>query len=110
MEKKNITFVANFILELTALMILFSILACADKHSNCEQWASSGECQINPDWMLVNCQESCGLCCELKSNLPNFLVIVVGFAAVKFDFETSKRFLLCTKCACIHDVAAVAGI
>lgn len=37
-------------------------LGCSDKHSNCEQWATSGECRTNPDWMLVNCQESCGLC------------------------------------------------
>lgn len=37
-------------------------LSCSDKHPNCEQWATSGECRTNPDWMLVNCQESCGLC------------------------------------------------
>ncbi|KAL9971353.1 hypothetical protein ACROYT_G023866 [Oculina patagonica] len=37
-------------------------LGCSDKHSNCQQWASSGECRSNPDWMLINCQESCGLC------------------------------------------------
>lgn len=37
-------------------------MACSDKHGNCQQWATDGECKANPDWMLVNCQQSCGLC------------------------------------------------
>ncbi|KAJ7393543.1 hypothetical protein OS493_006527 [Desmophyllum pertusum] len=46
-------------------------LGCADKHSNCEQWASAGECRTNPDWMLMNCQESCGLCFDEDLSDPS---------------------------------------
>ena len=57
----------------------FATVACADKHSNCKQWASSGECLTNPDWMLINCQESCGLCCELNSKLTWFIYFLICY-------------------------------
>ena len=59
----------------TTYVILHAILCtiphsiragCSDKHPECKEWAASGECRANPDWMLVNCQESCGLCGELN--------------------------------------------
>lgn len=28
----------------------------------CPQWASKGECGLNPNFMLRSCQKSCGLC------------------------------------------------
>eukprot|EP00794_Sanderia_malayensis_P015044 gene15044-16597_t len=36
--------------------------SCVDNHGDCAAWASSGECQKNPDWMLVNCKKSCNAC------------------------------------------------
>lgn len=30
-----------------------------DLHEKCQEWASSGECEINPSYMLVNCAPSC---------------------------------------------------
>jgi len=33
---------------------------CYDMDDNCAGWADSGECNANPDWMLPNCQMSCG--------------------------------------------------
>ena len=54
------------------LMRLFA--ACSDRHPDCAQWAGAGECKANPDWMLVNCQQSCGLCC--KSTLSLELVFI----------------------------------
>ncbi|CAL8095466.1 unnamed protein product [Orchesella dallaii] len=35
---------------------------CTDNHKDCQRWASSGECQKNPNWMMVNCKYSCNQC------------------------------------------------
>lgn len=35
---------------------------CEDHHSKCEMWADSGECQVNPRYMLHYCMMSCGVC------------------------------------------------
>merc|ERR1719282_261069 len=32
---------------------------CSNKRGDCEKLASSGECMINPGWMLENCQKAC---------------------------------------------------
>ena len=39
---------------------------CADSNSDCENWASDGECDNNPDYMLSNCMGSCGTCPPLS--------------------------------------------
>ena len=36
------------------------IVFCYFRH--CSTWASMGECQKNPSWMLMNCKISCGEC------------------------------------------------
>ncbi|KAI8485972.1 hypothetical protein Bbelb_362930 [Branchiostoma belcheri] len=36
--------------------------SCRDSNSNCGNWASIGECDANPDYMLDECAQSCGLC------------------------------------------------
>ncbi|CAL5224706.1 g7434 [Coccomyxa viridis] len=35
---------------------------CHDFEERCPQWASKGECGLNPNFMLRSCQKSCGLC------------------------------------------------
>ena len=35
---------------------------CKDEHENCGVWASSGECDINPGYMLNHCKISCDVC------------------------------------------------
>ena len=35
---------------------------CQDSDAQCATWASSGECQKNPGWMLKNCRRSCHQC------------------------------------------------
>ena len=30
-----------------------------DQHSNCQQWADSGECESNPGFMQKDCAQSC---------------------------------------------------
>ncbi|XP_002153867.3 zinc metalloproteinase nas-13 [Hydra vulgaris] len=37
---------------------------CKDKDVNCEEWAITGECKKNPDWMLKTCRKSCKVCAE----------------------------------------------
>lgn len=32
---------------------------CIDRHFQCSQFASNGECQRNPGWMIINCPASC---------------------------------------------------
>jgi hypothetical protein len=43
---------------------MFSILVfpCTDSNSDCPGWASDGECEANPNYMLSNCQLSCNTC------------------------------------------------
>ena len=36
------------------------VFFCCFRH--CATWASMGECQKNPSWMLMNCKISCGEC------------------------------------------------
>lgn len=36
---------------------------CFDKHpEDCPNWAQSGQCNDNPEFMLKECPTSCGLC------------------------------------------------
>ena len=36
--------------------------SCADTKDRCREWASAGECKINPTFMHKACAASCGLC------------------------------------------------
>ncbi|XP_045199753.2 zinc metalloproteinase nas-15-like isoform X2 [Mercenaria mercenaria] len=37
---------------------------CEDIHNSveCKGWADTGECDLNPDWMIPNCRRSCKKC------------------------------------------------
>jgi len=35
---------------------------CEDNDENCPGWSRRGECEKNPDYMLVNCRQSCKVC------------------------------------------------
>lgn len=35
---------------------------CVDDHESCSYWASLGECNANPSYMLDNCKKSCNNC------------------------------------------------
>ena len=39
---------------------------CEDKEEKCGHWASLGECEKNPKYMLVNCAVSCDSCPEQR--------------------------------------------
>jgi len=40
---------------------------CTDDHKKCAEWASLGECDANPQYMLSNCMESCNSCLDTMS-------------------------------------------
>lgn len=44
---------------------------CTDSDDNCKYWASVGECEKNPNYMLYNCRKSCNTCFNSKYNLFN---------------------------------------
>ena len=35
---------------------------CADKHTQCESWATHGQCKTNPQFMRKDCPRSCHSC------------------------------------------------
>merc|ERR1712142_33332 len=35
---------------------------CRDESNNCQSWSNTGECRVNPGYMLVYCKKSCGVC------------------------------------------------
>jgi ShK domain-like len=35
---------------------------CFDNNEKCDEWASKGECEANPKYMLTNCKKSCMIC------------------------------------------------
>ena len=39
-----------------------NLTTCVEKSTNCSWWASIGECEKNPNYMLHNCKKSCGTC------------------------------------------------
>ena len=56
----------------TRIMSLDKLESCVDFHEKCQFWASKGECQNNPDYMLQDCPKSCNSCD--KSNLVQELI------------------------------------
>ena len=35
---------------------------CRDRVPSCRGWAAAGECRVNPNFMLKECEASCGQC------------------------------------------------
>ena len=35
---------------------------CVDMDEHCEAWSGLGECEKNPEYMLVNCAKACRVC------------------------------------------------
>jgi hypothetical protein len=50
--------VKAFVLS-ACVQVSIVIAADPDKHEKCVDWASWGECEKNPGWMLANCATSC---------------------------------------------------
>ena len=41
---------------------------CEDMDQHCEAWSTLGECEKNPQYMLVNCAKACRVC-ETESKI-----------------------------------------
>ena len=37
---------------------------CVDNDKSCAEWFASGQCDLNPGFMLTSCRKSCGVCDE----------------------------------------------
>jgi hypothetical protein len=37
-------------------------IVCEDSDNRCSLWATSGECEANPNYMMANCKLSCAIC------------------------------------------------
>jgi glutathione peroxidase len=82
-------------LKLLVLVLLLIILTCCysadDKHQSCKYWASIGECESNPNYMLANCPVACN---EAKLNannqLNNNIIIPDTFYDIKEIDENGK--------------------
>ena len=56
--------------------------SCQNQHELCSFWAANDECDINPDWMTVNCAPACQSCerldvrvrCPLNPSMPDALL------------------------------------
>ncbi|XP_072049296.1 uncharacterized protein [Amphiura filiformis] len=48
--------------QATSTQVSTTSKACANNHTECDNWARIGECTVNPDYMLIYCQKSCGVC------------------------------------------------
>lgn len=44
-------------------------IGCTDSDNRCALWATSGECQANAAWMMLNCKKSCQSCQGGEQNL-----------------------------------------
>jgi len=49
---------------------------CADTDASCRSWARRGECKKNPQYMLVSCQKSCGVCNASAEELAALMKVV----------------------------------
>jgi hypothetical protein len=64
-----------------------------DEVPQCTQWASSGECDENPDYMLKSCVDACS---TVKRQDPpyndatSFYDIVVSAVLRSYDISTTK--------------------
>ena len=45
---------------------------CVDNNDQCHGWASIGECEKNPNYMLNNCKLSCNVCTPSQSGELSF--------------------------------------
>lgn len=70
---------------------------CEDTHDGCKGWASLGECEQNPDYMLMHCPISCDSCPEpldLSTEERELLGTVAKYGkAQKVQGEDSSKTL-----------------
>ena len=68
---------------------------CRDLNGECPNWAKSGQCDANPDFMLQSCRKSCGTCAE--HDLPDEDGPPCTNTAAEHDCEYWSTMGECTK-------------
>jgi hypothetical protein len=75
---------------------------CVDNNTNCAGWASYGECNNNPNYMLTYCKKSCGVCgddCrDLYTDCPSWASIGDCTNASFESFMSTNCKLSCNLC------------
>lgn len=68
-------------LSLAAMLVTnVGIVAAEASGEDCEKWAASGECSLNPKYMLAHCVEAC----EQQAALNMALAQEIGKTIVTF--------------------------
>uniref|UniRef100_A0A1I8AQQ3 ShKT domain-containing protein n=1 Tax=Steinernema glaseri TaxID=37863 RepID=A0A1I8AQQ3_9BILA len=62
-----------------------SCSGCCDRYAECPNWASTGLCNINPNWTLTSCPLSCGVCHNFWRTLYFALAGNVIFLALSWE-------------------------
>lgn len=67
LDKKTIILLIILIILIYIIFIYkkeenVDVSVCVDTNPSCSDWAKRGECQINPNYMLINCPVSCNTC------------------------------------------------
>jgi hypothetical protein len=45
------------------------VVAAEDAHPQCDEWASTGECSLNPTYMWSSCADACGKLAETEKTM-----------------------------------------
>ena len=68
------------------------IIGCRDYDDSCSSWATTGECEINPNYMLHMCKKSCKKCssgdvctCIRNSSLQNTVLTRYTYSFIMQD-------------------------
>ena len=64
---------------------------CVDKSENCARWATRGECDADPAYMLINCARSCDACdWYTKSGMATTCFVSNGRTYPRWDWYTNN--------------------
>jgi len=77
------------------LDIQFQSSLCVDRNRFCASWARNGECQKNPNYMLVSCRRSCRACTTGQTD------------ASKVDTASFKNYDISATNGVIHKISDV---
>jgi ShK domain-like len=75
---------------------------CPDLHETCEYWASLGECNANPKYMLKNCPKSCHVCQWTKSQIDREVRKRLGLTTDQDDTKHEDEVVNLTEYSCVQ--------
>lgn len=71
---------------------------CVDRSTDCAYWASIGECETNPGYMLTSCKSSCGGCGAAARAAPKVAVAAAVASACKDDHAMCSTWASIGEC------------